>query len=73
MAVAVKSDATLEIGAPTALFEARTLYGTAVNFSARQEYDVTRDGQRFLLNVDLSDDASNPITVLLNWTAELNK
>ena len=73
MAVAVKSDATLEIGAPTALFEARTLYGTAVNISARQEYDVTGDGQRFLLNVDLSDDASNPITVVLNWTAGLQK
>jgi hypothetical protein len=34
---------------------------------------VTRDGQRFLLNVPLDDEAASSITVVLNWTAGLKK
>jgi hypothetical protein len=41
----------------------------------RAQYDVTADGQRFLLNVPVQDqDASSPaITVVLHWAAELKK
>ena len=34
---------------------------------------VTRDGQRFLLNVPLEQAAAAPITVVLNLTAGLKK
>jgi hypothetical protein len=34
-------------------------------------YDVTADGQRFLLNGPPADPGP-PITVVLNWTAGLN-
>jgi hypothetical protein len=34
---------------------------------------VTPDGQRFLINVPLEEDAPSPITVVLNWAAELQK
>jgi hypothetical protein len=55
---------TLEPGAPVALFPTRILGGGVENIQARQ-YDVSRDG-RFLINTVL-DDASSPITLLLNW------
>jgi hypothetical protein len=35
--------------------------------------DKTPDGRRFLLNVDLSEAAAAPITVLLNWQAGIRK
>jgi Tol biopolymer transport system component len=55
---------TLEPGAPVALFPTHIYGGGADNGQGRQ-YDVTRDG-RFLTNTVL-DDASFPITLLLNW------
>jgi hypothetical protein len=39
----------------------------------RHQYDVARDGQRFLLNVPLDDAADSSITVVVNWTAGLKK
>ena len=39
----------------------------------RGQYEVTRDGQRFLINVPLEEDAPAPITVVLNWQAGLGR
>jgi serine/threonine protein kinase len=36
-------------------------------------YDVSPDGQRFLVNTDVGEVASNPLTVVLNWTSGLKK
>jgi len=55
---------TLELGAPVALFPTR-IYGGGLNNIQGRQYDVTRDG-RFLINTVL-DDASSPITLLMNW------
>ena len=72
MSVAVRAGATFEAGTPETLFQTRT-YGLppATNYS--QQYDVTPDGQRFLLNVDVSEVNAVPITVVLDWTAALQK
>ena len=35
-------------------------------------YDVTADGQRFLINV-AEEQQGAPITVVLNWTSSLNR
>ena len=35
-------------------------------------YEVSADGQRFLVNSPVESDAT-PITVILNWPAKLNK
>jgi hypothetical protein len=32
-------------------------------------YDVSPDGQRFLVSVPTSDPGSSQVTVVLNWTA----
>jgi len=66
MVVAIRSTAAgPEISAPTPLFEVRVPSGNGYV----QQYDVTRDGQRLLVNTLVEDSAESPITVVLNWTA----
>jgi Tol biopolymer transport system component len=72
MSVAVRAGATFEAGTPQALFQTRT-YGLAPNSAYSQQYDVTANGQRFLLNLDMSDVTATPLTVVLNWTAGRKK
>jgi len=37
------------------------------------EFDVSRDGQRFLLGTLIGDAKAPPPTVIINWTAALKK
>jgi eukaryotic-like serine/threonine-protein kinase len=67
MAVAVRfalDGKTMDAGAPTPLFVTRI--GGALQGSARQQYMVSADGQRFLMNT-IPEEAPTPITVVLNW------
>jgi Tol biopolymer transport system component len=70
MAVPVRSATSLDVGAAVPLFEAHLLQG---GLGIRLQYDVARDGQRFLLNVPVEDAAASSITVVLNWAAGLKK
>ena len=71
MAASIVSTATaLTPGAPVVLFPTLT-YGGGVDTQLGRQYDVTRDG-RFLLNTVL-DDATTPITVLMNWNPAAKK
>jgi eukaryotic-like serine/threonine-protein kinase len=64
MAVDVKaSDSSFEPGVPKLLFEK----------SGIRNYEVTRDGQRFLIGVPVEESSPEPITVVLNWTADLKR
>jgi hypothetical protein len=47
------------------------LNGPAAGIGRRAQYDVTPDGQRFLLNVPVEERQSASITVVLNWAAGL--
>ena len=38
---------------------------------ARNHYDVSRDGKRFLFMAPVADDRSSPYTVVVNWAAAL--
>ena len=70
IAVDVKSDVSmLEVGTPKVLFQTR-LPGYP---GPRNCYDVSADGQRFLMNNLLGDISSNPIIVVINWTAGLQR
>ena len=73
MAVPITGETAVEVGTAVPLFEARMLNGPNAAFGFRPQYDVTRDGQRFMLNVPLEETASLPITVVLNWAAGLKK
>ncbi len=66
MAAEVKSDApSFEVGAVRPLFQSRRM---GLSF----RYDVAKDGKRFLVNSGLPQEPS-PITLVTNWTAELEK
>jgi Tol biopolymer transport system component len=65
MSVAVKSDGAFEPEAAKPLFEARLRNDTS------REYDVSPDGQRFLLNTPIGEETTPPITLVQNWTVLL--
>src|SRR5262245_8893854 len=73
MAVPVTGDAALEVGTTAPLFEAHVLNGSSTATNFRAQYDLTRDGQRFLLNVPVEETAPSSIDIVLNWTAMLKK
>jgi serine/threonine-protein kinase len=55
------------IGVVRSLFEIRPLAGT-VDF-----YDVTADGNRFLVNKLVNENGSVPVTLVVNWDEEYKK
>jgi eukaryotic-like serine/threonine-protein kinase len=68
MAVSITLGAKLAVGLPHMLFQAGAdpLYP-----DLGSSYDVTRDGQRFIVNTSLDNDRVSPITVIVNWPAAL--
>ena len=62
--------ATFAAGEPHALF---TTGITTSIVDRTSNYVVTRDGQRFLVNLGAEDENSAPITVMVNWQATLPK
>jgi Tol biopolymer transport system component len=71
MAGTVTEDANFDAGAPVALFQADAREAAAT--SEQFFYDVSGDGQRFLINTEPKQTEVEPMTVILNWTAKLNK
>ena len=67
MAVEVKPGSTFQAGVPWALFQTRV----SGEVGSSKHYTVTKDGQRFLVNMPVEGATSNPITVVLNWVEEL--
>jgi Tol biopolymer transport system component len=69
MAVEVDgSSDTFEAGVPVPLFETRV--GA---ISGDSPYDVAADGRRFLVKVLVGENAPAPVTVVLNWTADVKR
>jgi hypothetical protein len=72
MAVTVKaasgSRPSFEPGAPAPLFDAHMARGPT---DSLVEYDVTADGERFLVNTTggVGSEAAPPLTVVVNWNA----
>ncbi len=72
MAVEFTAVPSFKAGVPKPLFDA-PVYVLADPFGAGWTWDVTADGQRFLINKELAGSSSAPITVVLNWQAGLKK
>ena len=51
---------------------AKALFRTRLLSKTRNSFDVSPDGQTFLMNLPLEDATSSPITVVTNWTGKLN-
>ena len=71
MAMPIRLDSggrLVDASAPVSLFATRV--GGAMQPMA-QQYIVSADGQRFLMNT-VVEQAASPITIVLNWVQELN-
>jgi hypothetical protein len=71
MAVPVKTGEKFEAGVPISLFKINPVIGTS--WVARYDYDVTADGQRFLVSSAVGEARSLPFTVVVNWNAGLKR
>ncbi len=68
MAAAVNGQGSaFDVGSVQALFQTRA------RLNRRYMYDVSRDGQRFLINTLVEQAAVQPITLVVNWPAALRK
>jgi hypothetical protein len=64
-AVEVRSGKTLQTSAPHALFKTDVPFTTVLD-----SYDVTSDGQRFLMIETEQNATSPPIRIVVNWGEE---
>jgi hypothetical protein len=69
MGVDVKGEKSFEVSVPRAFFEFRAGNGLITV----APYSVSADGQRFLLNKLVDESGGAPLTIVLNWTADLKK
>lgn len=63
-----RAGATFESSSPKTHFQTRV---DAPNIS--NGYDVSRDGQRFLMSLLVENTVSPPITVITNWLAGIER
>ena len=77
MAVPVESgEDFFRPGTPKPLFQTRLEFDPTLSMALYhwvRQYDVTPDGQRFLLNQHVADSTDAPITVIVNWPKLLQK
>jgi hypothetical protein len=66
----LKTGASFKAEAPVALFQ--TQRRQPVSSFAVFSYDVSGDGQRFLVITKLSE-ANAPLSILLNWASEMEE
>jgi Tol biopolymer transport system component len=71
MAAPVTMGTNFDAGTPVALFQ--TTPRQPVLVFDLFVYDVSRDGQRFLINTEVKQAESTPMSVVLNWPAKLDK
>ena len=57
---------SIDVGRPVVLF-APMLAGGAFPTGGKQQYTVTQDGNRFLMNVTVEEQTTMPITLILDW------
>lgn len=71
MAAPITIGTNFDAGTPVALFQTTPRQPVLVNDLL--VYDVSRDGQRFLINTEVKQAETTPMSVVLNWPAKLNK
>jgi eukaryotic-like serine/threonine-protein kinase len=71
MAVGVKTGAAFEADSPVALFQ--THRRQPVSAQDVFSYDVSGDGQRFLILTKVDEANVAPLAITLNWASEMEK
>ncbi|MEE8160491.1 MAG: hypothetical protein V3T61_02525, partial [Acidobacteriota bacterium] len=72
MAVSVQTGPTFQAQTPTLLFEGPYLLGTT-GPAESVNYDVSPDGQRFVMLKGEEGSQQNQISVVINWFEELKR
>jgi len=71
MAVPVSTGTSFESGSPVALFQ--THRRQPISSQDILSYDVSADGQKFLIATRVDESAVAPLSVFLNWTSAVEK
>jgi Tol biopolymer transport system component len=71
MAAAVNEGPPFEAGVATPLFQTRRR--ERISATDLFSYDVSADGQRFLVNSDVGEVASSPLNLVLHWTEDAKR
>ena len=71
MAVSVDTKNEFDSGTPATLFQTNPREQVAT--TEQVVYDVSRDGQRFLVNTKYDNGSTHPMSVILNWNSEMKK
>jgi hypothetical protein len=71
MVVKVKAASSFEASSPVSSFRVRRRQ--PVSSFDPFSYDVSADGQRFLIATKLAETSAAPLSVVLNWATELEK
>jgi len=71
MAAAVTAKASFEAGSPAALF--KTHRRQPISAQDVFSYDVSTDGQRFLIITKVDEANAAPLSVLLNWASQMER
>jgi hypothetical protein len=70
MSVSIALSDNFESGIPQPMFK---IDPRRVELGWNKQYVVTADGQRFLVNEVLAEGSHSPITIVMNWSAELRR
>jgi dipeptidyl aminopeptidase/acylaminoacyl peptidase len=68
-----KDGHSLEVSGVKQLFRVPIVFGGAPRDNNKEQYAVTPDGQRFLVNVTSDQTNAPPVTVVLNWLSGLRR
>ncbi len=61
-----------EVGKVKPLFKANpAIGGGGLAYLGGDGYDVSADGNRFLVNTFVEDESTSPLTLVVNWDAEV--
>ena len=72
VSVPVAPGTSFDAGMPVSLFDAHVRHISAVSVPFRQ-YAVTRDGSKFLLNRVVGEEGTRPMTLVQNWSSQLER
>jgi dipeptidyl aminopeptidase/acylaminoacyl peptidase len=73
MAVEISTKPVFQAGVAKALFHVPVAGGEGGAPTIAWRWDISPDGQRFLVNAAPEDRSSTPVTVVANWSALLRK
>ena len=68
-----KDGQSLDVTNVQQLFRAPIVFGGSPRDNNKEQYAVSKDGQRFLVNVTSEETTGSPVTVVLNWLSGLRR